>query len=112
MGWLASESVAVNFEQSEQIRQLESFYGEAIAMTRAEEDVAASEPVTVPATFPEQVRVELSRKIQPAPGLEIFGKLLVISANQLWYARPKRPLCLSALASAAVRLQKRSGRRR
>ena len=33
MGWLASESVAVNFEQSEQIRQLESFYDEAIAMT-------------------------------------------------------------------------------
>jgi colanic acid/amylovoran biosynthesis glycosyltransferase len=59
MGWLASESVAVNFEQSEQIRQLESFYDEAIAVTRAEEDVPASAPVPVSASFPERVRVEL-----------------------------------------------------
>ena len=57
MGWLASESVAVNFEQSEQIRQLESFYGEAIAMTRAEEELPTSEPL--PAAFSEPVRVEL-----------------------------------------------------
>ena len=59
MGWLASESVAVNFEQSEQIRQLESFYEEAIAMTRAEEMARASEPLPVPPTFSEPVRVEL-----------------------------------------------------
>lgn len=59
MGWLASESVAVNFEQSEQIRQLESFYSEAIAMTRAEEEASAPAPVAVPASFSEPVRVEL-----------------------------------------------------
>jgi colanic acid/amylovoran biosynthesis glycosyltransferase len=58
MGWLASESVAANFEQGEQIRQLESFYSEAIAMTHVEEkeNVAAAEPL--PAHFPEKVPVE------------------------------------------------------
>jgi glycosyltransferase involved in cell wall biosynthesis len=59
MGWLASESVALNFEQSEQIRQLESFYDEAIAMTHVEEEVPAADPASVPASFPEPVRVEV-----------------------------------------------------
>ena len=59
MGWLASESVALNFEQAEQIRQLESFYDEAIAMTLAEEEIQAAEPAPVPARFSEPVRVEL-----------------------------------------------------
>lgn len=58
MGWMASESVAANFEQSEQIRQLESFYEEAISMTAAEEKIAAAEPARIPTSFPEQVRVE------------------------------------------------------
>jgi crotonobetainyl-CoA:carnitine CoA-transferase CaiB-like acyl-CoA transferase len=58
MGWLASESVAANFEQSEQIRQLESFYEEAISMTSAEEKIAAAEPARVPTSFPEHVHVE------------------------------------------------------
>ncbi len=58
MGWLASESVAANFEQSEQIRQLESFYDEAIALHSAEEEVPAAEPMAVSARFPEHVRVE------------------------------------------------------
>jgi colanic acid/amylovoran biosynthesis glycosyltransferase len=58
MGLLGSESVAANFEQSEQIRQLESFYDEAIA-TNAEEDVPATEPVTVSARFREHVQVEV-----------------------------------------------------
>jgi colanic acid/amylovoran biosynthesis glycosyltransferase len=58
MGWLASESVAANFEQGEQIRQLESFYSEAITMTGVEEQerVVAAEPL--PAHFPEKVSVE------------------------------------------------------
>ena len=47
MGWLASESVAVNFEQPEQIRQLESFYSEAIEMSRVEEKAAATEAGTI-----------------------------------------------------------------
>ena len=58
MGWLASESVAVNFEQSEQIRQLESFYSEAIEMSRVEEKAAATERERLPARFPEHVHVE------------------------------------------------------
>jgi glycosyltransferase involved in cell wall biosynthesis len=40
MGALASESVAANFEQREQIRQLESYYDEAIALAAAEERFA------------------------------------------------------------------------
>jgi glycosyltransferase involved in cell wall biosynthesis len=58
MGWLASESVAANFEQGEQIRQLESFYSEAITMTGVEEQerVVAAEPL--PAHFPEKASVE------------------------------------------------------
>ena len=58
MGWLASESVAANFEQSEQIRQLESFYEEAIALTRAEEKETVAAHVPLPARFREHVPVE------------------------------------------------------
>jgi colanic acid/amylovoran biosynthesis glycosyltransferase len=58
MGWQASESVAINFEQAEQIRQLESFYAEAIAMSRVEEKAPVTEPEPLATTFPEQVRVE------------------------------------------------------
>ncbi len=43
MGALASESVAANFEQREQIRQLESHYDEAIALAAAEERFAVPE---------------------------------------------------------------------
>ncbi len=43
MGALASESVAANFEQREQIRQLESHYDEAIGLAAAEERVAIPE---------------------------------------------------------------------
>jgi hypothetical protein len=43
MGALASESVAANFEQREQIRQLESHYDEAIALAGAEERVVTPE---------------------------------------------------------------------
>ena len=39
MGALASESVAANFEQREQIRQLETHYDEAVALAGAEERV-------------------------------------------------------------------------
>src|SRR4051812_34015633 len=47
MGALASESVAANFEQREQIRQLEAHYDEAIAIAAVDERVAVpeSEPV-------------------------------------------------------------------
>jgi colanic acid/amylovoran biosynthesis glycosyltransferase len=51
MGALASESVAANFEQREQIRQLESHYDEAIALAAAEERFA------VPAFDPTLERV-------------------------------------------------------
>ena len=43
MGALASESVAANFEQREQIRQLESHYDEAIALASADARFAAPE---------------------------------------------------------------------
>jgi colanic acid/amylovoran biosynthesis glycosyltransferase len=46
MGALASESVAANFEQGEQIRQLEAHYDEAVAMA------AATNRVTRPAAAP------------------------------------------------------------
>lgn len=46
MGRLASESVAANFEQGEQIRQLESHYNEAIALTcRDEVSAPVAEPI-------------------------------------------------------------------
>lgn len=58
MGWRASESVAANFEQGEQIRQLESYYEEAIATVGAEEKIPVGEPASLPAHFPEHVHVE------------------------------------------------------
>jgi colanic acid/amylovoran biosynthesis glycosyltransferase len=58
MGWLASESVAVNFEQSEQVRQLESFYAEAVAISQVEEKIRVTETQPVATTFPEHVHVE------------------------------------------------------
>jgi glycosyltransferase involved in cell wall biosynthesis len=47
MGALASESVAANFEQREQIRQLESHYDEAIALAAAEKRSAIPESETI-----------------------------------------------------------------
>jgi colanic acid/amylovoran biosynthesis glycosyltransferase len=58
MGWLASESVAANFEQGDQVRQLESYYEEAVAMARGEEKVAVAQTEPLPARFPEQVHVK------------------------------------------------------
>jgi hypothetical protein len=43
MGALASESVAANFEQREQIRQLESHYDEAIALAGTDARFAVPE---------------------------------------------------------------------
>lgn len=59
MGALASESVAANFEQREQIRQLESHYDEAVALAGAEERIpqAESAPV-IEERFSEQVPVK------------------------------------------------------
>ncbi len=58
----ASESVARNFEQGEQIRQLESYYGEAIAVTRRAEEKAPAAAPTLPTRFSEPVRVESAAK--------------------------------------------------
>ena len=55
MGALASESVAANFEQREQIRQLETHYDEAVALSAAEERVSRPAQIVVEETFPEQV---------------------------------------------------------
>ncbi len=44
IGWRASESVATNFEQAEQVRRLESFYDEAMALR---EIAAETEPRAV-----------------------------------------------------------------
>jgi colanic acid/amylovoran biosynthesis glycosyltransferase len=55
MGALASESVAANFEQREQIRQLETHYDEAVALSTAEERVSRPAQIVVEETFPEQV---------------------------------------------------------
>ena len=41
MGLLGSEFVAANFEQSAQIRQLENFYDEAVALAAAQAPAAA-----------------------------------------------------------------------
>ncbi len=62
MGLRASESVARNFEQGEQIRQLESYYGEAIAVTRRAEEKAPAAAPTLPTRFSEPVRVESAAK--------------------------------------------------
>src|SRR5437764_6188183 len=58
MGALASESVAANFEQREQIRQLESHYDEAVALAGAEERVARPVAAVIKERFPEQVPVK------------------------------------------------------
>jgi colanic acid/amylovoran biosynthesis glycosyltransferase len=54
MGALASESVAANFEQREQIRQLEAHYDEAILLAGAEERVATRAPVVARETYPKR----------------------------------------------------------
>ena len=54
MGTLASESVAANFEQREQIRQLENHYDEAIALANAKKKVHQSAPTVVQEQFPER----------------------------------------------------------
>jgi len=58
MGALASESVAANFEQREQIRQLETHYDEAVALAGAEERVSHPAAPVIKERFPEQVPVE------------------------------------------------------
>jgi colanic acid/amylovoran biosynthesis glycosyltransferase len=58
MGALASESVAANFEQREQIRQLETHYDEAVALAGAEERLPQSEPDMIGERFPERVSVK------------------------------------------------------
>ena len=59
MGALASESVAANFEQREQIRQLESHYDEAIALAGADERVPAPARDLVEHRFAEQIPVKV-----------------------------------------------------
>ncbi|MEY2498374.1 MAG: hypothetical protein QOD12_1930 [Verrucomicrobiota bacterium] len=59
MGALASESVAANFEQREQIRQLESHYDEAVALAGAEERIPQTEPrPVIEERFAEQISVK------------------------------------------------------
>jgi glycosyltransferase involved in cell wall biosynthesis len=58
MGALASESVAANFEQREQIRQLETHYDEAVALAGAEERVSRPAPAIIKERFAEQVPVK------------------------------------------------------
>jgi colanic acid/amylovoran biosynthesis glycosyltransferase len=58
MGALASESVAANFEQREQIRQLETHYDEAIALVAAEEPIQAREMDLSEERFPERMAVK------------------------------------------------------
>jgi colanic acid/amylovoran biosynthesis glycosyltransferase len=58
IGWRASEAVAANFEQGEQIRQLESYYEEAIAVTQQEERATVSGSDSLPTPFPVRVPVE------------------------------------------------------
>jgi colanic acid/amylovoran biosynthesis glycosyltransferase len=58
MGALASESVAANFEQREQIRQLETHYDEAVALAGAEERIPQHETDIIAERFRERVSVE------------------------------------------------------
>jgi glycosyltransferase involved in cell wall biosynthesis len=58
MGALASESVAANFEQREQIRQLEGHYDETIALAGAEERVPERDAPVIAERFPERVTVK------------------------------------------------------
>ena len=62
MGALASESVAANFEQREQIRQLESHYDEAVELAAAERRVAAPKTALAEPRIPERA----ASKSQPA----------------------------------------------
>ncbi|HEY2615244.1 MAG TPA: glycosyltransferase [Chthoniobacterales bacterium] len=55
MGALGSESVAANFEQREQTRQLETHYDEAVGLAAAEVRLARTETVVAPEQFTEQV---------------------------------------------------------
>src|SRR5207237_6476936 len=59
MGALASESVAANFEQREQIRQLESHYDEAIALAGAEERAPAPARAVIEPRFADQIPVKV-----------------------------------------------------
>lgn len=58
MGVLASKSVGRNFEQGEQIRQLESHYEEAIAIARARERVTRAGEDPVPGRFAERATAD------------------------------------------------------
>jgi glycosyltransferase involved in cell wall biosynthesis len=58
MGLRASQAVAANFEQGEQIRQLESYYEEAIATMQPEERAAVTSVRSLPTPFPVRVPVE------------------------------------------------------
>jgi hypothetical protein len=58
MGALASESVAANFEQREQIRQLESHYDEAIALAAADERIVVPDGEPVMSRNPARVLAE------------------------------------------------------
>ena len=55
MGLLGSEFVAANFEQTAQIRNLESHYEEAVAMSEAKSPSRAAERARVAQPFAEQV---------------------------------------------------------
>jgi colanic acid/amylovoran biosynthesis glycosyltransferase len=56
MGVLGSEYVATHFEQSAQIRQLETHYAEALTLAGAHDQVAEREETRVPESFAEHVR--------------------------------------------------------
>jgi colanic acid/amylovoran biosynthesis glycosyltransferase len=58
MGALASESVAANFEQREQIRQLESHYDEAIALATAEVRSTVQDEDVIAARLPQRILAE------------------------------------------------------
>jgi glycosyltransferase involved in cell wall biosynthesis len=58
MGQLASEHVAAHFEQSAQIRNLESHYDEAAARAGAEARVPVPQRAPVPTPFPERVHAK------------------------------------------------------
>ncbi|MFL6588740.1 MAG: glycosyltransferase [Chthoniobacterales bacterium] len=77
MGALASESVAANFEQREQIRQLESHYNEAVALAAAQQRVAIPEMSEVH----QRVSVRGPRKMETAQrnGSTEAGRLSGIS---------------------------------
>lgn len=53
MGLAASQTVAANFEQTSQVRQLEAHYEEATAMAQGTEPFRARAENRVPKTFPE-----------------------------------------------------------